>query len=70
MTRRELVALCLSFTDAYEDYPFSDGNGADGAAESRFSTDFLKAALLERSFFSEAKKTPLPCRMRISKKNA
>ena len=31
MTRRELIALCLSFPDAYEDYPFSDGNGADGA---------------------------------------
>ena len=26
MTRAELVALCLTFPGAYEDYPFHDGN--------------------------------------------
>ena len=26
MTRREAVGLCLSFPDAYEDYPFDDPN--------------------------------------------
>ena len=31
MTRRELIKYCLTFPDAWEDYPFDDGPEADGA---------------------------------------
>ena len=29
MTRRELIDYCLTYTDAYEDYPFRDGPAID-----------------------------------------
>ncbi|MCL2695029.1 MAG: MmcQ/YjbR family DNA-binding protein [Clostridiales bacterium] len=29
MTRQELVAFCLTFPDAYEDYPFAEMTGDD-----------------------------------------
>lgn len=31
MTRHELIAYCLTYPDAYEDYPFDEGPDADGA---------------------------------------
>ncbi|MEG2215488.1 MAG: MmcQ/YjbR family DNA-binding protein [Oscillospiraceae bacterium] len=29
MTRRELIEYCLTFPDAYEDYPFRDNGGSE-----------------------------------------
>lgn len=29
MTRRELIEACLTFPDAYEDYPFDEGGAPD-----------------------------------------
>lgn len=31
MTRRELIDYCLTYPDAYEDYPFDDGPDIAGA---------------------------------------
>jgi predicted DNA-binding protein (MmcQ/YjbR family) len=31
MTRRELIEYCLTYPDAFEDYPFDDGPDASGA---------------------------------------
>ena len=31
MTRRQLIDYCLTYPDAYEDYPFDDGATDDGA---------------------------------------
>jgi len=31
VTRRELTDYCLTYPDAYEDYPFDDGPDSDGA---------------------------------------
>jgi predicted DNA-binding protein (MmcQ/YjbR family) len=31
MTKREVIGLCLSFKDSYEDYPFDSDAGSPGA---------------------------------------